>query len=196
MINKLSAPTWTIFARCYLAHVHRSGETQIWELPGNIWQTYLCSPGRSSSNYTILIILPTLPRSVVTITPATAAYVHTNAEFEVTCQYESSGTTTGVEWKFTPTGGVERALVTAQDSYTFTYVDGSPSVLTKTSPAAVDSGVYSCCFVIDPTTKSQVQQSTITVACEYWKYQKYQTRMWDQSKKYSWTKWAVEWASS
>ena len=167
MINKLSAPTWTIFARCYLA-VHRSGETHIWEQPGNFWQTYLCSPGHSFSNYTILIILPTLPPSVVTITPATATYVHTNAEFKVTCQYVSSGTTTGVEWKFTPIGGDEETLVSGDNSYTFPNDAGSTtSVLTKTSPAAGDSGEYSCCFDLGDTTKSQVQQSTITVACEY-----------------------------
>lgn len=102
---------------------------------------------------------------MVTITPSTSAYVHTNAEFKVTCKYGSRGSTTGVEWKFTPTDGVEKTLVTGTDSYTFTYVDGTPSVLTKTTPTAGDSGVYSCYFVIDSTTKSQVQQSTITVAC-------------------------------
>ena len=96
-------------------------------------------------------------------------YVHTNANFKITCDLVSNETPTGITWSHLATGASDSTPVTKDTTdVSLDYNDVTyQAVLTKSSPVSADDGEYTCeyGFTDEPTVKATAK-ADIVAACK------------------------------
>ncbi|KAL5251233.1 hypothetical protein ACHWQZ_G016815 [Mnemiopsis leidyi] len=96
-----------------------------------------------------------------------AQYVHTNANFKITCDLVGNETPTGVTWTHRATGAAETTPVTKDTAdFTLDFDDSTfQAILTKSSPGSGDDGEYTCEYEFaEETAIKATNKATIVVA--------------------------------
>ena len=96
-------------------------------------------------------------------------YVHTNANFKITCDFVGKEKPTSVTWSHKATSDAASTPVTS-DTADFgleLIKDNTQAILTKSKPVSADDGEYSCAFQFTENPSVQgTAKANIIVACK------------------------------
>lgn len=96
-----------------------------------------------------------------------AQYVHTNANFKITCDLVGNETPTGVTWTHKAAGAAETTPVTKDTAdFALDFDDSTfQAILTKSSPGSGDDGEYTCEYEFaEETAIKATNKAAIVVA--------------------------------
>ena len=96
-------------------------------------------------------------------------YVHTNANFKITCDFVGKETPSSVTWLYKATADAAATTLTdGSDDFGLELIkDSTQAILTKSNPISADDGEYTCefDFAVMPSEKGTAK-ADIVAACK------------------------------